>query len=449
MKKLVLALSIILLSSPMLAQSTQPLAQSTQPPAPPLTGTVDDTDTAPPPRYEENVRPLSGVQDFDLGNRTELFNLLTPTFNFSQAYGTNPGLRTVTQGETIWGSTTAVGGSLQLMRAGTNQQLSMSYKGAALINSSDSSLNTQIHSLELSETINTGRWNYVLGNNLSYEPNATGASAPLLFPATDYGSGFRPGISPNDTILTEQNTRLSNTIVGQVSYGLSRASMATANLSYGILHYTNNDFLDTRQLNSTGSYDHKIGRNTIGVGYTYSKFMYAHADENFETNSLEFTCGRRVVGRISVDGAIGPTFIIIHSGAVAFTDIRPTGRANFRYTGNLLNLAVGYSRAVTGGSGITSGALTDSVSGSVQRKLSQSLTANLSAGYSRNRGADGTSVFDNFSVTAGILRNIGRYMSLSLGYNGQQQTSNVSFANLSSNSVVMSLQWRFRPIRLQ
>lgn len=443
MRKLVLAFSSILLVSVAFAQSTTP-------PAPPLSGTVNTAETTPPPRYEDNVRPLGGVQNFDLGSRTELFNLLTTAFDFSQSYGTNPGLQTGTGGETAWGGTTNVGGTLQLMRTDTAQHFSLSYRGAAQLNSYNSDLNTQIHALHLSESINAGRWNYVLGNDLSYEPNAFGANPPIMFPGTDFvGGGFRPGVGPDSTIFTEQNTRLTNTTVGQVTYGLSRISSLTANVSYGILHYTNNDFLDTRQLTSTANYNHRFGRNTIGMGYTYSRFMYSAADENFDTHAAEFSYGRRVIGRVSIEVAAGPTFTRIHLGPISSLDITANARSTLKYVGTRTTLSLGYSRAVTAGSGITPGALTDNVYGTASRRLSQSVRVNLSVGYARNVGTESASTYNSVYAATDITRDIGRYLSMSLGYAGQRQTSDIGAANLSSHAAVVSLHWRFRPVRLQ
>lgn len=441
MRKLALALSSILLVSASFAQSIPP-------PAPPVAGSLDTSEPAPPPRYEDNVRPLGGVQNYDLGNRTDLFNLLTPTFDFSQSYGTNPGLQTVKGGETVWGATTSVGGSLQLMRTSTSQQFSMTYRGAAQLNSYNSALNTQVHALSLSESLGVGRWHYVFGNDLSYEPNAFGATLPFLFPGMD-GTGFRPGLGPDSTILTPQNTRLSETPMAQVSYGLSRSSVVTGNVSYGILHYTNDGFLDTRQLTSTGSYNHSFGHNTVGVAYTYSKFMYANADEDFNTQALEFSYARRIIGRVSIELGAGPTFTNIHVGPISFLNTTANGKANIKYAGNKTDLNFGYTRAVTAGSGITPGTITDDISGSIHRKLSHTFSINGSVRYVLNSGTAAPTNFNSSLFAADITRDVGRYLSMSIGYNGQGQTGNVSTANIASHAAVVSLRWRFRPVRLQ
>mgnify|MGYP005813899583 CR=1 FL=1 len=431
------------------------LAQATEPPPPAATG-IQDEETA-PPRYEDNVRPLSGVQNYDLGTRTEYMNVLIPAFTFSGSYGTNPGYTYGPSGQTVWGSTTNLGGSLKLMKGSAAKLFSMSYMGSGQLNSYNSDLNTQVHSLDLTQSITTGRWTYLLGDTLSYQPNAYGAYAPLLFPGISTGGpggGFQPGVTPNDTVLTSQNTQLNNTAVGQVTYGLSRASTITGSVSYGVLHYLDGDFLDNRQLNATGGFDHRFGRSTMGIAYTHSRFMYDNIDENFNTNTIHLTYGRRVIGRVSITLEGGPTLQTTNAGSISDTTVDFTGGATLQYAGARTNYALSYNRAVTGGSGVMVGALSDSVSLSATRQLTRVLTGNISGGYSQNSAINSDIAvaglnYKTFFVAAGISQQIGRYLTLGLGYRGQRQTADSAAGNFTSHAAVVSVQWKFRPIRLE
>lgn len=428
--------------------------QSNEVPAPPPSGGATVAENAPPsPAYEENVRPLSGVQSFDLGIRTDHLNMVSPTFTFSETYGTNPGLTNGPQSETVWGSTINIGGGLKLTSGSANKLFSMSYLGSAQFSSYDSNLNTHVHSFDLMESITRGRWSYVVGDTLAYQPNAYGGNGAILFPGSGLGagSGFRTGIGPESTILTEQNPQLSNTALGQVSYGLSRASVLTGSVSYGILHYLDGDFLDTRQLNATGGYDHKFGRNTVGVAYTYSKFMYSNFAQDFDTNTVQLTYGHRLLGRVSFSGGIGPTFRTTRTGAISTNTTDISGQANLTYAGSRTGVSLSYSRLVTAGSGVTPGALTDQASVSADRQLTHALSGNMSGGFSRNSslftgiGND----YNTWYIGTGVARKFGQFMSVSLGYRGQRQTSNLAVSNLSTHSFVASLMWHLRPIRLK
>lgn len=425
--------------------------QTQQPPTPPITANVDLGEPVPPPRYEDNVRPLSGIQNFDVGTRTELMNQFIPSFDFSTGYGTNPGLNYGIPGETIWGWTTNAGGSLRLTRGNARKLFSLNYHGNAQFNSYNSDLNTQIHSLDLSQSVTAGRWTVVVGDTLSYLPNAYGGYLPSLFPGTtpQSGSDFKPGVSPSATVITQQNTQLNNTALGQITYGLSRVSTLTGSASYGVLHYIDGNLIDSRQFTSTGGYDHRFGRNTIGMAYTYTKFMYPDLDQSFDTHAVHFTYGRRIIGRWSVDFAAGPTFSRSKTAGVQMNDIQGSGSANLRYSGARSNFGVGYTRAVTSGSGVTLGAVTDSVNFSADRRLSRTYAVNLSMAYSRNAGTTLGNDYNTILGGAGITHDLSPYVAVSLGYTGQRQTSNLAFASFSSQTVMFSLHWRLRPVRME
>jgi hypothetical protein len=442
MKKYLLLMSIVLVAVGGVAQTEVP-----EPPVP----TSTETAASSAPRYEDNVRPLSGVQNFDLGNRADRMNVLTPSFTLSESYGTNPGLTFGADDPTVWGSTTNIGGSLRLARGDTRKLLSLSYGGSAQISGYNSDLNTQIHSLEFTQTVTAGRWTYLVGDTFTYQPNAFAANGAFLYPGSDAGTGstIQPGIAPDTSILSQQNPQLNNTAIGQVTYGLSRASTVTGSFSYGILHYLEGDFLDTRQLNATGGYDHRFGRNTVGVEYTYSKFMYENLVQNFDTNTVQMTYGRRLLGRFSIALGAGPTFRSANFGGISTHDVDVSGRASLRYAGNRTGLSLSYDRGVTGGSGVTAGAITDSLSASADRNLTPTLSGNFSIGFSKNKSDSVGAEFNNVTVGTGVSRSIGRYMSLSLGYRGQRQTGNNASSNLSTHSVVASFMWHFRPVRLQ
>jgi hypothetical protein len=444
MKKHILLTMVVLIGAWGFGQTPDPQAV----PAGPVE-VSDGTNSA--PRYEENVRPLSGVQSYDLGIRTDRLNVLTPSFTLSESYGTNPGLLFGSQSEPVWSSTTTLGGALQMARGNAKRLFSMSYLGSAQLSSYDSNLNTQIHSLEITQAIKAGRWDFLFGDTLRYQPNAYGASAPLLYAGSNVvqQSGFRPEVTPNDTVLSQQANQLTSTAVGQVSYGLSRTSVLTASASYGILRYLDGNFLDTQQFNASGGFDHRIGRNTVGVGYTYSRFMYDDLAQNFATNTVQLTFARRLLGRVTFAAGAGPTFTTTTIGSISNTNVDLSARASLQYANNRSTLDLSFSRAVTGGSGVTPGAVTNAISAGAERKLTRTISWSANGGYARNSSEASGTDFDTYYIATGVSHMVGRYMSISVGYRGQKQTSDSSFANLSTNSVVASFVWKFRPIRLQ
>ena len=190
----------------------------------------------------------------------------------------------------------------------------------------------------------------MLGDTLTYQPNAFAANGALLFPGSDIatpGSDLKPGTGPNSSVLA-QNKQLSNTALGQISYGLSRSSVLTSSVSYGVLHYLDDNFLDTHEVKVTGGYDHSFGHNTVGVKYTYSKFMYDNVDANFYTNTMQATYGRRIIGRLSFNLGAGPTFRMTTTGATSITDADMSAHAGLMYYGSRTNVQLTYERGCYG-----------------------------------------------------------------------------------------------------
>jgi len=118
---------------------------------------------------------------------------------------------------------------------------------------------------------------------------------------------------------------------------------------------------------------------------------------------------------------------------------------------------VRYSHGVTGGSGIFFGAQSDRVSGTVQHRM-RSMDAQLTAGYSRNRGLNVSGVTSTGQVYnywfggVNLERRLSREWSLRLAYELQYQYSNLAFCitspcgtSFTRNTVSLGVNWRGRP----
>lgn len=440
MKTKVFLLSFVLTSAFAVAQSTQP----------PSTAVEAE---APIPRFEDNIRPLSGVQDYDLGTRTEKLNTLSPSLSISESYGTNPGLIVDATNKTTWGSVTNLGGALRLAKGNGPKLFTLDYRGTGQINSYDSDRNTQIHALNFVGQVQSGRWTYVVGDDLSYQPNAYGAYNSLLYPGVGSsisGSDIQPGVTTGNGILSSTGSKqFTSATFGQVNYQLSRKSEITFNGTFNLLNYIEGPYLDTRQYTGTVAYDHRFRRDTLGVSYSYSKLTYSGVDEDFDVNTVHLTYGRRIIGRYSIMLGIGPSFQRTNFTTGSVNNVYVSGEATLRYAGTWAATSISYMRSVTGGSGIVTGAMTDSIAASLDKKLSRNVSMNLGGGYTYNTGHTSTSEFKNFYVSGGISRQVGRYVIVALGYRGQQQFGNATYEEIRSHAAVASLIWNLKPIRLR
>jgi hypothetical protein len=419
-------------------------------PAAPVSGSVQDQPSA--DSYEPTNQPLSGVKAQDIGTPSATRNTLIPTFTVSGGWDSNAP-RLVSSGSDSGSGSAAFSGGLTLNRDnGRGNGTSLTYMGGEQIYTIDSALNSQFHRLIAEQSLVAGRWSFLVSDGFSYQKDAFATSPPMLFPGLYFGPGgtlFRPGVTPGESIIGQNTPRINNTSAGQVTYGFSRATTLTTSFSYGLLHYFDtNAYLSSRELSLGTGLDHKFGRNTLGVNYSYAKFSYDDIPVKFDTHTVQVMYSHVLTGRWSFEVGGGPTIIVSDYAFFNSKRVYGSGQAALHHHMPMLDWSVHYGRSVTSGSGGLPGAITDEVGVAASRKLGKSTTANLSGGYARNSGVFTNSSFNTFNVGAGISQSLGRYLTMSFGYTGQRQTAS-SNSGLTRHSVLVSLGWSFRPIRLQ
>ncbi len=421
-------------------------------PAAPVAGSVQEQEQPSTESYEPSDQPLSGVKRQDIGTPSETRNTLTPRISVSGGWDSNAP-RLATSGSENASGSAAFAGGLGLNREyGKGDVTSLSYMGGAQVYTIDSNLNSYFHSLSFDQSFVAGRWSFLMSDGFSYQKDAFAGSPPMLFPGLYFGPGgtlYRPGVTPGESIIGENAPRINNTAAGQISYGFSRATTLTGSVSYGVLHYFDtNSYLSSRQIGGGAGLDHKFGRNTIGVNYSFAKFSYDDIPVKFDTHTVQVMFSHILTGRWSFEAGGGPTVIVSNYAFFNSTQVYGSGLAAVHYHMPLTDWGVHYTRSVTSGSGVLPGAITDEVGLTVSRKLSKSMSANLSGGYARNSGAFTNSSFNTFNVGAGISQSLGRYAMMSFGYTGQRQTAS-AYSGLTRHAVLVSLSWSFRPILLQ
>jgi hypothetical protein len=428
------------------AVSTLTVAQSAQaPPTPAVSGAVQDTPSS--TTYEASERPLSGVQSQDIGISSDSRNTLVPYVTVSTGWVSNA--PRLSAGSAYEGSgLSTLSGSIQLLRDSKNDLTTLDYTGGGQIYTLDSGLNSQFHRMDFSQRFIAGRWTVLFADGLTYQNDAFVSVPALLFPGMPSGPGgvgYKPGVTPNESIIGQNVARINNTSSGQITYGFSRATSFTANANYGILHYFDAGFLNTKQLGSGAGVDHKFGRNTVGTNYQFSRFSYDNFSEQFDSHSFQLVFSRILTGRWSFEAGGGPSFVVTSFGPVSDRKIYGGANVGFHYHMPKSDIGIQYGRAVTNGAGVVPGAITDTVGFTLNRKLSRSITGDISGGYARNSGLFVNSGFNTFYVGAGVSRNLGRYSSASLGYTLQRQTG-IAYAGLTNQGVTLTVRWGFRPI---
>jgi hypothetical protein len=467
-----LALLVVALSAPELkaqGQTQQPSTQQPQQPQnqaaqpipayrSPLAKAADnsaaqDTGAADNQQMVPDTSPPAGALGLSLGAPKTARSYWRPFVDLSASAFSNSGNGGSSTGWTTW---TSVSGGLDLHKISGNSSLTMALlSGGSFSNSGSgtaisSTVSEQV--LGLTERISFHRTAISLMDQVGYLPQASFGYNGLGTPGSDVGGnlGLQAGLTPNQSILTTAGQRISNTSLVEIDTNLTPRKVLTLVGSYGLLHYFGSSLSDNNETVAQVGYNYQLNRkDTIAVLYRFDAFRFSHVAQSINDHSVQLSYARRIAGRLSFQLSAGPDFafsqtpispqsapiIVIGKGGNTtqfFWDVN----AGLIYQLRRTALNLGYMHGVTGGSGVLAGAVTDGVSGSASRQLSQRVNAGWTIGYSRNTGLAVTSAttlatanqtYDYWYSGVNFTRNFGRSMNLTLGYQVQYQNSNTSF----------------------
>ena len=216
---------------------------------------------------------------------------------------------------------------------------------------------------------------------------------------------------------------------------------------YSLLHYSGSGLLNSTDASFQGGYNYLLTRkDTVAVLYTFSALRYSNFDQSIDLHTIQGSYARRVTGRLVFQIAAGPQFGLfrtpIPSGAASSgsgttasssTQLYWSLSSNMQYQLQRTQLALSYDHGVSAGSGVLGGSVSDVVSGSATRQMSQTFSSGLTAGYSRNHGLAISSTtptsqtYDYWFAGANFSHPLGRTLGLTLSYELQYQDSSGSF----------------------
>ena len=449
-------------------------------------GDEDDLDAGPQKLVPDN-RSLSGAQVLSLGELATTHNYWQPHVDINVTADSDGLSQTNTTGWTSWSS---VFGGIDLHHISGTSNLSLFYSGGVSISNDGSSNNEVVQSLEFMEKLTYRRAAFSIVDQLSYLPEAAfgfqNAGVGIgIVPGT--GSiGLQSGFQPQESILTAQGQRISNSFVPEMDVYLTGRSSLTFVGSYSLLHFFDNDLLDFQSGGVQAGYNYQMTRkDTIGFIYHFTAIRYTGFNQSINDNVFQLSYGRRITGKLAFQIGAGPEITsfatpIMGSGTTGMggtgtggtgtmmpssstTDLYWSLNSSLRYQLRRTGLGVTYNHGVTGGSGVQAGSVTDTVNGNVSRQLSRRFNGLCSVGYSRNNGltvgtpalptATQTQTYDYWTVNASLNHPMGRTMNMSLIYNLQYQNSNSAFCvgptcatSLTRHQITLSFGWHDTPI---
>jgi len=478
------ALCVVALGVPAARAQQQPAPDQQQPPD--QQQQSPNQGATPIPAYRSPFASAAGNDDSDSQNSTpdnrslsgaqDLSPVLMPTRSYWQpqlnAYGvveSNPGEN---PGNTAWSGGGALSGHVDLYRISGNSNLNVSYTGGATFSGSSSVGNGIVQDLSFGDKITFRRSRFSIFDTLDYTPGSSFGFGGLGGLAGSGSSGVGSVFGPDQTILTGEGQELLNSFVAELDTDLTpRTSITFVGGDYLVHNFTSN-LLNSTDPNVRAGYNYRLTRkDTVALIYTFSGFRYSNSDQSFDTHTAQVSYGRLVTGRIAFQIAAGPQIVVSRipltvSGGTGPVTTNTTTTLNWSLntsltlTGRRNNFGVTYYHGANNGSGVLAGAISDTVSASLQRAASRTFTSGVAGGYSRSEGAlVGTTTLSNQTYdywygSASLSHPVGRTMGLTLSYTVQYQVPHsaacVSGAACATstltNLIAFGVGWHQRPL---
>jgi hypothetical protein len=429
----------------------------------PVAGTVLDTNGRNPVQQDQYTGQLSGGRTLGVGGARDLLDLSL----FVGQYG-EKGV-TLSSASAIVGSTN-VGGMLNLNRSWSNYRTSVFYSGGYSLTDGQAITNPgSFGVLSVNQEMSFGRWALIFSDAFSASPQATfggeltGGPGNLqqFTPETGSATGtLNSTLVPGQVILTGQALRINNITLGELDYELSHRSAVTFSGSYGLLHFFSPGYVDSQQVLAQTGYNYALSaRNTIAFTASYGRFDFSGNNVRTDFETLNMAFGRRVTGRLAFQLAGGPQRLQSYR---VTPSVRPKLTWNLNATLNYVRLGTTYSLAyahgVTAGSGVLSGANSDTFTVMLGRNLLRRWSTGANAGYSTSTSIVSVGTTGNFKGWYGganAARELGRHYSVGLNYGLQRQYQNGAVclvANCGSSHLLqtfgINFSWQMTPVRI-
>jgi hypothetical protein len=462
-------------NAPLQPLNTNPNSGYSNPPIGAARGLSGPDNSQPydPSQATPDQNTLAGATPFTLGSMQHLGNVFDPAVSISQQGQSYPGSAA---GQSSLSAATVLGGSLKFDRIWGRNDFSILYHGAETFNygfgSSNpfggGSQNYPFHDLIVTQEGDWARWRVVLKDEFSASPNATfggqGFGGPGLAAqiSSQLGSSlgnFAGTTATSETINTGFGMRYMNSILGQVGYSFTRRSTFTISGSYGLLHFAGAGYISSNMLNAQAGYDYQLDpSNSISVIGTYGKITYPGTG-NITTDYVgALAYGRKITGRLAFQISAGPQEIRSTGtgGVGSFNQLFASVNSALTYQRRRTGLSLGYTRGLTGGSGVLEGATSNTFSGSVNYNFTRFWTGAINGGYAMNTslapvGAT-TLKFDTWFVGASLGRQVGRHAQINFSYGALDQNTPASCPVTScgipglQQSFGMTVNWHLLPI---
>jgi hypothetical protein len=379
-------------------------------------------------------------------------------------------------------ATTNLSGDVEYLSTSSVHPFSMLYAGGVQFSTLAGHQTVFFQSLSLSQGYVGHGWAAGVSDSLSYLPESPTTGLSGVPGVGDLGLQPLPDPSvPAQSVLTNYSNRISNTAGGNIQRPLTGRTSLNGSASYGILRFVgaDNTGLDSTQIGGGAGINYLLDRrSSINVNAQYSSFSYSSNTSSFNSRGVNLGYTRQLTKTIGLEASAGPQWISGFEAEPVSTSVHQfsPGSVNpffigmprattttivavpsrltvaasvgLSYARKSATFSLSYSHGVNNGSGVQTGAISDSVGASAQRTYGQGWAASISGSYARNSGlVDGnvsSGVYGGIQVNRRLTKTLSGFAS----YTGIHQSVDATLAAqnaFNGFSQVFSLGITFAP----
>ena len=434
-----------------------------------LPGMNDDQASDQQDTWRPDTTPVTGLEAPTLGSPSLRHSYWVPGAQYGLMLQSNP----FGQGAG-WFTANYLGGNLSLYKEWSNSTLGLNYSGGGVLVSQGGQQSGQTNGwyqqLQAGQSFRFQRWSWQWSDQFAYLPETQfgfGAGTGLALPGV--GGPLAPviggGITPDQSILTAEGPRYSNSFLLQGTYMISRRQSVTVAGLAGLLHYTQAQNVNSNNYIASIGYNYILTKeDSIGISYRFGSYHFPGQPQAYGDMSIGMSYQRKITQRMALQAFAGPDFITYRVPLAGHTkQTSALVNVSLTYSFKQGNIGASYLHGLSSGSGVLVGGGLDQITLNGNRRINRLWTATGSFGFARNAALSGVAPtlgfpsYDNYFISAGANRPLGRRMDLALSYtayierSGQQAgCSGASCAaNYTQHAITMFLNWHARPFVLE
>lgn len=290
----------------------------------------------------------------------------------------------------------------------------------------------------------------------------------------DSGTSIVAGLpGSNGTPIAPLSKQRNSSTTGELDYHFKLKDLMGFSGTFDDLHFSDQgtaSLVNTRAESGAAFWLHGFGRNWLGITYRFQHIGFTPTEGSSgvvggtsDVHSILALNTTTLPSHFTFTAFAGPQYSdnhgVLPDGDTSsnFTDWSFAGGVELDWQTQRSGMTVGYSRQISSGAGLLGVSRVQGVHGGFRQQLFPGWAVAVSGSYGRNEAltipvAGGTTSIDAATVGASLERNLGRSLTLRLGYNhdfqdqtGTTDTTLAGNAHRNRYFVTVGYQWT-RPL---